>query len=135
MTVVMRELFNRGTKDPKSPAKFVRRPLTEYDIIQRTLLCKGREATPSSICMNVNGRWKTNDIASVMQSLSDQGVGTFLSRTAYSGSKKVFLKKHPSEISTDFLALYKIPLHLYAQRYETVLTKEMTKSTPLNYPI
>ena len=112
---------------PKLQTKLLRRPLSEYDIIQRILLCKGKSATPSSICMNVNGRWKAKDIATVMQSLADKGVGSF-SRIPSSPSGKCFCKKAPSEISATFLALQRVPLKLYAERYAIVVPKD-TKST------
>lgn len=100
---------------PKSQWKPLRRPLTEQDIIRRILLFKGNEVTPSMICMNVNGRWKSDDIGKVMQSLSKLGIGRYFQKGPLS-PRTVFIKKPGLEIVL-YLKQQGIPLSFYTNRY------------------
>ena len=65
--------------------------------------------------MNVNGRWRSEDIGRVMNSLSELGVGTFFAKGGLM-PRTVFIKKPADEIA-EYLQEQGILLHVYADRY------------------
>jgi len=92
-----------------------RRPLTDVDIIRRILLYKGREVSPRDIVMNVNGRWKANDVTRIMLYLEEKGAGSFCKKNPH--RKGVFAKKPVTEVS-EILDMYGIQAEVYCERYE-----------------